>query len=781
MLDAIRRALGFGNSRGATLRRADLKLAPSGGIAGARELIVHPAFLPTLLIALALVAVTSVTVWWSRSNLVIAPGRVMDETRTVRAEFRVVDAETTARERNDRRSRSPRLYDADEAVFQALEQSLMTLPAAIASAATLNDVAPEIRDAFGLTEESLAAVRAESTEGGVSEQWQSRVQRLIRRLEREPLLSNEEYQRALQGSTDRLELRRKDSIDNVLKDAAIDLDSATMREKVRGFAEAAGFTGPRLDAIVNRLTHKPRPLYVFNRDATEQRRDEAARAVPDQFITFRPGDVIFQRGEVLTEEDLASATLEDAEYQSRIPASSRWLRHAGIVGLMSVIVFALMGYLRVYYPSIVRSPARLAGVAALLGVTGALTCWLGVSWPGALWLISVGPVVLGAMILIVAYDPRVAMVLAAALGVVIGISLRMPVGYFAVIVTSIAVAGWRLREIRGRNDVIAAAALVACTAAITTLIIGLLDRPLGGDSHRAVLIEIVGDAVRAGVGAFAAGALTLVLLPAVERVFDVVTGMTLSEWRDPRRPLLRELQQRAPGTFNHSHTVATLAESAAEAIGANGMHLYVGALYHDIGKMIKPEYFVENQGGGFNKHAKLSPAMSLLVIVGHVKDGMELAREYALPRSLHHYIESHHGTTLVQYFYDAAKRQAAEDRNDDEPEEVEYRYPGPRPRTKEAAILMVCDAVESATRAMAEPTPARIAALVHSLANKRLMDGQFDDCGLTLRELAQVEDAVIKGLCAIYHGRIAYPAEAVNSDLNDTMQRTAKQAAERMG
>ena len=182
---------------------------------------------------------------------------------------------------------------------------------------------------------------------------------------------------------------------------------------------------------------------------------------------------------------------------------------------------------------------------------------------------------------------------------------------------------------------------------------------------------------------------------------------------------------------------------------------------------------MENQAGGPNNHDKLSTAMSLLVIVGHVKDGLELAREFALPRSLHHYIEAHHGTTLVEYFYHRAKQKAADDaeaarerkrehegrdvESASEPSEMEYRYPGPKPRTKECAILMLADAVESATRTMADPTPARIDQLVRRLAQKRLADGQFDDCDLTLRELDAVGDSISKTVASIYHGRVAYP------------------------
>ena len=240
-------------------------------------------------------------------------------------------------------------------------------------------------------------------------------------------------------------------------------------------------------------------------------------------------------------------------------------------------------------------------------------------------------------------------------------------------------------------------------------------------------------------------------------MFDITTGMTLAELRDPKQPLLRQLQQKAPGTYNHSLQVANIAEAAAEAIGANGLLVYVGALYHDIGKMNKPEYFVENQTDGYNKHDKLTPPMSLLVIVGHVKDGVELAREYSLPRQLQHFIESHHGTTLVEYFYHAAVTKASEDEKASV-KEVEFRYSGPKPQTREAAILMLADAVESATRAMTEPNPARIEALVRELSAKRLGDGQFNQCDLTFRELGLIEESVITRVCAIHHARISYPS-----------------------
>jgi len=181
--------------------------------------------------------------------------------------------------------------------------------------------------------------------------------------------------------------------------------------------------------------------------------------------------------------------------------------------------------------------------------------------------------------------------------------------------------------------------------------------------------------------------------------------------------------------------------------------------------MNKPEYFVENQTGGPNKHDKLSPAMSLLLVVGHVKDGLELAREFKLPRSIQHFIESHHGTTLVEFFYHRAKRRAQDESVDENeetqiPDEFEYRYHGPKPRTREAAILMIADAVESATRAMSDPSHSRIEALVRTIANKRLMDGQFDDCEITLKDLNLICESISRTVASMYHGRIAYPGGA---------------------
>jgi putative nucleotidyltransferase with HDIG domain len=262
----------------------------------------------------------------------------------------------------------------------------------------------------------------------------------------------------------------------------------------------------------------------------------------------------------------------------------------------------------------------------------------------------------------------------------------------------------------------------------------------------------------------AVGFVVLGILPFIEKTFRITTSMTLLELADASQPLLRRLALDAPGTYNHSYQVATLAEEAAEAIGANALLCRVASYYHDIGKIHKADYFVENQAGGENRHLNLSPSVSLLIIIGHVKDGVELAREYNLPTSITPFIQQHHGTTLVEFFYHQARtRQNPEGEDRPEISEMQYRYPGPKPRTREIAIVMLADAAESACRAMGDPAPARIEQLVHDLAMKRLLDGQFDDCDLTMRQLEQVEKSLMKTLLGIYHGRIAYPSSLASS------------------
>jgi putative nucleotidyltransferase with HDIG domain len=259
------------------------------------------------------------------------------------------------------------------------------------------------------------------------------------------------------------------------------------------------------------------------------------------------------------------------------------------------------------------------------------------------------------------------------------------------------------------------------------------------------------DLVAGLVGSLASCLVGMGMLPLVERLYQVPSDITLLELSDLNRPLLRKLMLEAPGTYHHSLIVGTLAEMAAESVGANSLLARVGAYYHDIGKITKPEYFTENEGGGKSRHNGLAPSMSALVIKSHVTEGLEIARREKLPRAVREAIAQHHGTTVAAFFYAKALE------TDPATPDTAYRYPGPKPQSREAAIVMLSDAVEGASRSLSDPTPARLRGLVNKIVNMRLAEGELDESGLNLSDVARIREAFVTVLTARFHTRVAYP------------------------
>jgi putative nucleotidyltransferase with HDIG domain len=262
-----------------------------------------------------------------------------------------------------------------------------------------------------------------------------------------------------------------------------------------------------------------------------------------------------------------------------------------------------------------------------------------------------------------------------------------------------------------------------------------------------------------------------------EYLFGQVTNITLLELSDFNHPLMRKLVLEAPGTYQHSLMVANLAEAAAEEVGANALLARVGAYYHDIGKMSKAEYFSENQmlATYRDKHKKLTPAMSTLIIMNHIKEGIELARKYHINKRIREFIQQHHGTTLVYYFFAKAKQQ----KTDDEPEEEEFMYPGPKPQTKEVAIVHLADTVEARIRSLDEPTPSRIQELVKESVTKRLLEGQLDECDLTFKDLDKICAIFTQRICAMFHARVDYrKADGKKEDADRDNEQTEEQTGQ---
>lgn len=747
---------------GVRQRRTRLRRERSGLVASLRAALDQPTFGWGLTIALAFVAVAGALAAWSRERPLVAVGRIMDETALVRRAFQVRDIEGTEKERELERQRTPRVYDAQPAVFQTLQSALSNLPSTLALAKDLTQVDPEIRRQFGLTEDSLQAIRSKSVEGQATPEWTRAVESFMRELRSRPLLDERSWQRATQeGLSRNVELRIGTESLLVLRDDLLNLQDADRVALIVGeLALRSGFEAQAAPAVVSRVRSGGTPTFAYNAQATGERQSARAERVPEKPVDVSVGQVIFRRGDVLTQAQLELYKEELRVFREAGEAYRLWIKRISVVGAVGAVTLAVVGYVALFCPRIMRNPMRMIGLGGVMLGGLAAADLATVAAPGLVTVTALVPTVFVAVLLAIAYDQRFALAMGVLHGLLVCVSLDQPVGLFAIMVTGVGAAIWRLGDIRDRRSLVGMGVRTGIALAVGTLVVGLIDRPIVVEQ----LWQTARDGAFAGAGGLLVGGVTLSVLPYIERTFEITTGLTLIELRDPKHPLLRELQQRAPGTYNHSLNVASLSEAAADAVGADSLLTYVGALYHDVGKLNKPDYFVENQSGRFNRHDKLSPAMSLLVIVGHIKDGLELAREFGLPRTLQHFIEAHHGTTLVEYFYHRALRQAeaAEEQGEEKPgpEEIEYRYPGPRPRTREVAIVMLADAVESTTRTMSEPTPARIEALVQELATKRLLDGQFDECDLTLKQLKIISDSIAKSVSSIHHGRIAYPSSS---------------------
>lgn len=487
---------------------------------------------------------------------------------------------------------------------------------------------------------------------------------------------------------------------------------------------------------------------TLNEDATRAAREAAAEGVTAVMKEYVKGKDVLAHGD--SPIDAAEFELLEAGHTQRLK-NLTWQQTLAYTGAnfgMYIALYTLCGfYIYKMEPRILRDLARFIGVLAAVVLAVALM-WLTFRYHRQAEVI---PLLLFGMTMAVAYSQPLALLLSTAVTLIgvtaIGADLHEAVVLMATTAGAIIV----LDSIRTRSKLLSVGFAAAGVAFFTNLGVGTL--------HGDPFSNTLQVALWLALWAVIAGSLMTCILPLVEKLYGVQTDLSLLELGDPAHPLLQELVRRAPGTYNHSINVASLSEAAAEAIGARGLLVRVGAYFHDIGKMLKPGYFVENQSAGGNRHDSLVPAMSTLVIIAHVKDGADLARQNKLPEPIIDFIQQHHGTTLVEYFYRQATDRRENDPDASEVDESSFRYPGPKPQTKEAGVLMLADAVESASRVLVEPTPSRIENLVEQLTQKRLLDGQFDECGLTLEEVRKIGDSLVKSLTAVYHGRVKYPEE----------------------
>jgi putative nucleotidyltransferase with HDIG domain len=624
---------------------------------------------------------------------------------------------------------------------------------------TTQEVRAAARDAvspvYDLDSRALASAREHLADAGLDPEMNARIDQALRQVYARRIVGS----RALLPAAGRVVLRDPRSPSEWDEDApagALSLDEA--RQTALEALRAAGATAQDLRDFGGFLQDLVAPNMVFNGALTETRRLEAAERIEPLVVRIPKGKVLLRRGEIVGEA--AARTVAGYNRAGRAMAGSR-----ALVG--SVLLVALILWFRHrYIAALGATHRRERNLFALLVLVTVFALLID---RGFLWLFDhvvvtlsrepysnpalyryMTPLAAGAMLITLLAGSRVGFAYSLFHLPLFAMMARWDAslalyGLMSNLAAVHCISGYRRRT----APIKAGLMLGAVNAAAVLALQALPGTPAAPVSHLAFQMAC-------GLwGGVLVAVLVSFLLPLLESLFNILTDVRLLELSNLNNPLLRRLAVEAPGSYNHSVIVGTLAEAAAEAIGANALFCRVAAYYHDVGKMLKPSYFIENQREGNNRHDRLSPHMSALVIASHVKEGYELARSYGLPQPVLDIIPQHHGTRKINYFYQKALQSESEETG--LVQEADYRYPGPKPQTKEAAIFMLSDSIEAAARTLEDPSPARFKGLIRKIVSDVVLDDQLDESDLTFSDLERAEAAFLRTLSSIYHHRIDYP------------------------
>ncbi len=501
------------------------------------------------------------------------------------------------------------------------------------------------------------------------------------------------------------------------------------------------------------LAYSFRPNLIINQEKMDKLIQQVRFEVPAVFR--RQGDILIARNQVVTANDLKMLSelhlINDESNQLKVFLS---------LSIFVIILIALSWlYILQFYPQFLKQE-RVLYLLILLVLLVISIIKVFALMDSANVLPYLAPVSFAGMLIAILINSQLAfamMILVSLLGgIIVDYNLALTIFYFISGVVSVL----SLAHFSRQRDLVRAGLILAGANSLTVTVLNLLFR---SDFNYVAVLLALANGILASI-------LTIGTIPFLEHLFKVTSPIRLLELSNPGNPLLRRLQIEAPGTYYHSIMVGNLAEAAAEKIGADALWVRVGSYYHDIGKIKRPYFFVENQIGQENPHEKLNPTLSTLIITYHVKEGAEMGREHGLPEKLIEIIEQHHGTDLVRYFY----RRATENLQGEKESllEEDFRYGGPRPQSKEAALVMLADSVEAAVRAVPKLTPGKLESIIQKIIRERLDDGQFDDSNLTLKDLNQIKNSFVKVLSGMFHNRIEYPEsvlkemERKNSDGN---------------
>lgn len=487
-------------------------------------------------------------------------------------------------------------------------------------------------------------------------------------------------------------------------------------------------------AIALNFVNVVEPNFFYDKEKTDELIKETLKQVPP--VMIKKNQIVVSEGEPVTAHQLellgTLGLLSDS-------ASGIYIYIA--LGVLVIIVMYLQyGYIHKYYPAINKEFSKIVMISILNVFPVILARLFGMM---SNYII---PLACMPMLITLLLNYKISLVFSMLNVILIGGAVGFNPNIIILAILNVVLGGTLLRKMQQRNDILYSSITVAVLSSILTFSVGTLTTNN--------FMEILADSTFAAAGAILSGILTIGVLPFFESTFDIVTNAKLLELSNPNNPLLKKLLMEAPGTYHHSILVANLAELAAEQVGGNPLLARIGAYYHDVGKTKRPYFFRENQFGKKNPHDRLKPEVSSKIIISHVKDGSELAKEYNLPKTIHDFIVTHHGETLVKYFYLTVKNNSE---NPDEVKEEDFKYPGPKPMSKEQGIVMLADSTEAAVRSINEPTEEKIEKMVNNIIDDKLASGQLDNCDLTLRDISKIKKCFLKALNGIHHERIEYP------------------------
>ena len=582
--------------------------------------------------------------------------------------------------------------------------------------------------------------------------------RLLREYSAGDIYSDQDEQ-FLQGEVEIID-RQKPTDTRQARNPAYTMRSLSQaRERFReGLDQVPSFSDKEVEALNTALSPFIQPSVFYDAAATEDARRSVSENVPAVAVSLKRGQRVANEGDIITPEILSKinaignysdSTRKYNRFFGLLAliaalywAAWKFVQNRGIVPRLALSherTFTLLGFIVVAQTAIMTVSFRIAEYTATQNIKAPLN-------DPTIWSFAV-PFGFGSLLMTLLADRRTAIFTGLFLSLLAGLLAPRGLEFtiFAAIASAVAVYG--IGAYRTRQTITIAGVLVGVASAGTAVaLIAYMQQPF--------VLNSVLMAIACGLaGGIITAAVTAVFMPLCESVFGILTDVKLLELSNADLPALGQLALRAPGTNQHSHAVGQLAEEACRVVGGNALLTRIGALYHDIGKTAAPEHFVENQLGK-NPHDRLKPTQSAKIIISHVTYGMKLARELGLPQRIIDFIPQHHGTRTLHYFL---KRAQAEARDADEVSENDFRYPGPKPQFREAAIMMIADSCEAAARSLAEPTPENIRFIVTKIIDAIVSDDQLDECDLTLRELTQIRESMIRSLVAIYHSRVDYP------------------------